>query len=369
MLGIQWIIARRVAQAVKMKLMYVSTLTTEPDRDSSWVDAFRELGHEVIPFSTMPYHPLGKSFLDKLQRRLSIGPSYQRLQHQLLSRACEVKPQWVHFRLPVEFGRWTIEALRNQRIVVTQYFNDNPFSRAAPAFYHAKFRHALPAYDGHFVFRASNVAEYRAAGARYVAHCPPHYDPNWYPTPLQSVRHSLTSDVAFVGHWEDDWRVDCLDALMAQGFRVVLKGGMWEQAVKGRRLAALAPISHAFRQEFSKVYADAVAGLCFFSKLNRDTWTRRPLEIIASGGLLVCERTDEAQTFFKDREEAFFFSTIDELVAIVRQLRADPALRARVLQAGYARLQQGSHTIRDRALQVERFAMKRLASHSAAERW
>lgn len=345
-----------------MKMIYVGTLATEPDRDSSWIEAFTNLGHEAIPFSTAPYLPYSSGLHSRVLRRLNVGADNRRLQADLLALAeCEA-PQWVHFRLPVEFERQTIEALRKKNIVVTQYFNDNPFSREAPTFYHAKFRRALPAYDGHFVFRACNVEEYRKAGARYVEHCPPHYDPTWYAVPTSTATPLVpTSDAAFIGHWEDDGRVDCLEALIERGFRVVLKGGMWEQAIQGRRLSALAPIGHAFREAFSAVYGSAGAGLCFFSKLNRDTWTRRPLEIVASGGVLVCERTDEAQSFFKDREEAFFFSSIDELVEIVGQLKADLNLRSRVQQAGYTRLLQGGHTIRDRALQVEQFVRNKLA--------
>ena len=344
-----------------MKMMYVGTLATEPDRDSSWIKAIVEQGHEVTPFSTLRYHALRGNVMNKLRRRFNIGSSYRQLQRDLMAQAGQVNPQWIHFRLPVEFDRRTIEALKNRDIVVTQYFNDNPFSPDAPAFYHSKFRHALSAYDGHFVFRSRNIDEYLAAGARHVEHCPPHYDPSLHiESPSFAASRSFTSDAAFVGHWEDDWRVECLDALVENGFRVELKGGMWDQAIKGRRLGSLAPIGHAFRNDFSSVYAGALAGLCFFSKLNRDTWTRRPLEIIASGGVLVCERTDEAQCFFKDREEAFFFSTIDELVEIVRLLRKERELRTRVQKAGYTRLLKGKHRILDRVIQIERFVFDRL---------
>ena len=104
--------------------------------------------------------------------------------------------------------------------------------------------------------------------------------------------------------------------------------------------------------------------LCFFSKLNNDQWTRRALEIVALGGVLVCERTEEAGCYFKDREEAFFFSTIEELISIVRQLKDAPDIRQRVRVAGYSRLMSSDHTILNRATDVNRFVSSKISAVS-----
>ena len=84
------------------------------------------------------------------------------------------------------------------------------------------------------------------------------------------------------------------------------------------------------------------------------------MEIIAVGGVLVCERTDEAQSYFKDREEAYFFSSIEELIDIVQKLKSDPESREKVRAAGYARLLKGANTINDRALQVYRYVENKI---------
>jgi spore maturation protein CgeB len=278
------------------------------------------------------------------------------MQRDLIEIVQREKPDWIHFRLPVEFDRRTILHLKALGTIATQYFNDDPFSRQAPAGFHWKFRHALPAYDAHFVYRARNVEQYRKAGAAHVEHCPPAYDPRRHVihSPLPGPGRFL-ADAAFIGHFENDWRADCLDALVREGFDVVLKGGAWDRAIRGRPLGKLAPVAHAFGAEYNRIYGGVVAGLCFFSKINNDTWTERALEIVAVGGLLVCERTDEALTCFKDREEAFFFSSVDELVDIISELKARPELREQVRSAGYRRLVAGPNTIDDRAAQVLRF--------------
>jgi len=340
-----------------MRMIYVGTLATTPDRDSGWIDAFRDLGVEVLTHSSETADS-PRGLLSKVFRRLHVGRANRSMQRELLELADRERPDWVHFRLPVEFDRGTIARLGERGIALTQYYNDDAFSKIAPFGFHWKFRRALDRYDGHFVFRAHNVDDYSRAGAAHVEHCPPAYDPRRHslPGPV-SERADFIADAAFIGHWENDWRVDCLDALVRNSFSVILKGGGWDPAISKSALHALAPITHAFGEEYNRIYSSVLAGLCFFSKINNDTWTRRALEIVAVGGLLVCERTPEALSRFKDREEAYFFSSTRELIEVVKELKADPAKREQVRAAGYRRLLAEPNTIDARASQILRFVM------------
>lgn len=350
-----------------MKMIYVGSLTKGPDRDSGWISSFENLGCEVIPFSSEVTYP-GNVFLGKVCKRLSIGKHNRELQRALLALAEKERPNWVHFRLPLAFDRKTIIELKNRKSIVTQYFNDDPFSTLAPIGINWKFRHALTAYDGHFVWRAHDIGRYRKAGAVHVEHSPPYYDPQrvFLPATLPNTSDFL-ADAAFIGHWEGDWRVDCLDALVSSGLSVILRGEGWDRAIKGRQIGKLAPISYAYDDEYRQIYRNVIAGLCFFSKINNDTWTKRALEIVAVGGLLVCERTDEAKQYFKDREEAYFFSSIEELIEIVSEIKDNPVKREKVRAAGHARLINSDSTIQNRAKQVYRFAMNAIAD-AACER-
>lgn len=335
-----------------MKMIYVGCLSKEPDRDSGWIREFSTLGWEVISYSTM-IDLDGPTFLKKIKGRFHIGVEYKMLQENLLNMASKEKPEWIHFRLPIEFDRRTILKLKAQKIIVTQYFNDDPFSIRGPIGLHWKFRLALTAYDAHFVYRAHNIKGYKKSGASFVEHCPPTYDPKrHFISGIRSKNNDFLADAAFIGHWENDWRLECLDALVYHGYSVILKGGNWNLAIRDHEIENIAPILPAFGHEYNYIYSNVTAGLCFFSKINNDSWTERALEIIAVGGLLVCERTEEAQCHFKDRQEAYFFSSIDELIMIIQELKTDPLKREKVRAAGYRRLLTSSDTIHDRAQQV-----------------
>ena len=337
-----------------MKMMYIGSLATKPDRDSGWIREFSNLGWDVVSFGS-DCEANAKGVIGKIRRRLHVGHVNCEMRRALLDLIAQEKPAWVHFRLPINFDRHTILAIKKIVPVVTQYFNDDPFSGKEPFGLYWKFRKALTTYDGNFVYRAHNISSYQSSGAKFVAHCPPAYTPARHCLGQRLPSGKFIADVAFIGHCEGDWRVDCLDTLYESGLKVILKGGMWDKAIRSRSIGELSPINHAFGEEYNYIYSNVIAGLCFFSKINRDTWTERALEIIAVGGVLVCERTAEATTYFTDREEAYFFSTIDELIEIVAELKRDPKTRERVRQAGHRRLLAGAHTIRDRAAQIDQF--------------
>ena len=336
-----------------MKMIYVGSLATTPDRDSNWINAFRTLGCEVIPFSSSAVS-YSQSILGRISHRLHLGRKNKRLQQELIALAAREKPDWIHFRLPLEFGPRTIHHLKKQQITITQYMNDDPFSKQSPLWIYWKFHRAINHYDGHFVYRPKNVEQYKNAGVLTVEHCPPTYDPRRHTIAQRDLSNDYIADIAFIGHWENDGRHIFIESLAENDFHVIVKGGGWENVMSPSVQGLSLPITHAFGEEYNYIYANVLVGLCFFSKINNDSWTERALEIIAVGGLLVCERTDEAATYFKDREEAYFFSSIQELIDIVSELKKDPSKREQVRAAGYAKLLAGTHSINDRARQLIR---------------
>lgn len=334
-----------------MKLIYVASMGLGPDRDSQWVEAFKMLGVHVIPFET--YNPLEVKniFREKFENRFHFGSKTRNLRRRLVDFVKKEKPDWVHFRLPLEFDLQTIYVIKNLGAYITEYYNDDPFSEKRVFGLHHLFRKSINAYDAHFVYREINVYDFFSAGAKNVYHCPPAYVP-W--------RHNLVEDqkifdpeeeidAIFIGHWEDDWRTDCIDALIESGYNVCLRGGLWDKGIKGRPASVLRPVTSVFGSEYNALYKQARAGLCFFSKINRDSWTERPLEIVAVGGLLVCERTAEAERYFKDKEDAFFFSSIEELLSIMHLLKHNPQINEQVRKSSRRRLLSGKHSIIDRA--------------------
>jgi len=328
-------------------ILYVAAMSKSPDRDSQWVQAFSKAGFCVQSFALNDHLNHSKGNIGRLERRLHFGRPIKQVRRLLLNQIETCRPDWVHFRLPLEFDKLTISRIKEKVSIVSAYCNDDPFSPLRVKGLYRLYRKAIPAYDAHFAFRIRNVDDFLKAGAKHAAHIPPFYVPwcHYLPDWKADERKKYMSDAAFIGHWERDNRLDYIDALLQAGFRVNLRGGMWNENCKGRPSEKMTPVEHAFGEEYNKIYEAASAGLCFFSKKNRDSLTRRVFEIPAVGGVLVCERTDEVASHFEENREAFFFSNERDLIQIVDILKTDKALREKVAEAGRLRVQNGRHSI------------------------
>ncbi len=340
-------------------MIYVGTLHDNPNRDIGWINEFRDIGWNVIPFSN-DYDINTLNIFARIRKRFHFGRLHKLMETSLLGLVDSQNPVWVHFRLPVSISKNVILEIKKRGCLVTEYFNDDPFSAHAKIFYFYKFKKALKHYDIHFVYRKRNVDQFFKSGARLVYHCKPTYDSRRHYIHGDRNISNFIADVAFIGHYEKDKRLTYLEALYKSSFKIVLKGGMWNKAIRNSSLSELGDIVHAFGEEYNYIYSNVVAGLCFFSKINNDSWTERPLEIVAVGGLLVCERTEEAVTYFKDREEAFYFSSTEELIMILNKLKADINERERVRMNGYKKLLNSKNSIADRALEIHEIILKNL---------
>jgi hypothetical protein len=175
----------------------------------------------------------------------------------------------------------------------------------------------------------------------------------WQNHPVQlseADQQVYETEVVFVGHYEPDGREDSIRALVNAGIRVKLWGGhYWSRAVLGDLYDNLAPIEVAEGVAYGKALCGAKICLCFLSKLNRDTYTRRCFEIPAYGKVMLAERTDDLIQFFKEDEEACFFSSQEELVRKVKWLINNPNIRESIAQAGLRRVWKDGHDVTSRS--------------------
>jgi spore maturation protein CgeB len=239
---------------------------------------------------------------------------------------------------------------------VVSYNNDDPFagqrgliSTMRHRLLWRTFRSAIPAYDLNLVYRHCNLHDYTAAGSRRTALWRSAFIPALHrPGDLTTPRHGIV----FAGHAEDDLRLECLQRLAVAGLPCAVHGdGSWTAARRARILPL--EVKPAERgPAYAAILQSAVAGLCFLSRLNRDTYTRRCFEIPACGAVLLAERTDDLRQLFREDEEAVFFSGSDELLAKAGRLLADPARAERIALAGLRRVRTDGHDLPGRAREL-----------------
>ena len=109
---------------------------------------------------------------------------------------------------------------------------------------------------------------------------------------------------------------------------------------------------------YCKALSGAKIGLCFLSKLNNDSYTRRCFEIPATKTLLLSEFSDDLTTIFKEGVDADFFRNRDELVSKVKFYIENEKVRNKIALNGYKRIILDKHDVLSRVKYVLCVALK-----------
>jgi spore maturation protein CgeB len=341
-----------------MKILIVGAWAW-PQYEQAFASGLRNSGMEVEALSTSDFFT---GFMGRAQKALIFpGLAMWRLNRAVFDVAHKQQSALVLFWRPTHIWPSTIKRLAKMGVKTVSYHNDDPFCPNAhgnlPWHQHFFWFWALRCmlvFNLNFFYRKINCVEAITQGAKHADVLLPYFLP-WQDRPvkiLESERQRFETDVVFVGHYEPDGRELSLRALIEAGIKVKLwGGGYWTREVLGDLYDGLAPIITAEGDDYAKALCGSKICLCFLSKLNRDTYTRRCFEIPACGGLMLAERTDDLLSFFKEDEEACFFSSNAELVQKVQWLLHNPQERERIAAAGLRRIWIDRHDVNSRAQQ------------------
>lgn len=328
-------------------------------------DALRLLGHEVHGFGWRSYLEVAQQgglgalnrLCGKIQNKLLFGPLILKINADLVAAVRECRPDMVFIFRGTHILPETLRIIRrvSPKSVIVSYNNDDPFSSRHPSSLWRHFVRSIPENDLCLVYRHHNISEFESAGAKRVKLLRSWYIPHQnHPVALDDDDASKYGcDVVFVGHFEPDGRLELLEAVVQRGYRLNLFGTGWNEAVSGSSiLRKFSPVLSVRGAEYNKAICGGKIALCFLSKLNRDTYTRRCFEIPATGTMMLSEYTDDLASLFHEGIEADYFRSKDEFVGKLDLYLADDLRRVSVAQAGYRRLVADGHDVVARMKEV-----------------
>jgi len=327
--------------------------------EEAFARGLRENGSSVTALSVTTFF---NGYLGRIQQIIPLpGIALIRLNRAVIDAAKEQQPDLILFWRPTHILPKTIRQLASMGVRTASYNNDDPFGPMAHGnvFWHHHFLwrwyiNCLPMFNYNFFYRIVNCAEAKAFGANHAKVLLPYFMP-WQDHPVQlndAEQKRFATDVTFVGHYEKDGRGKSIRALMDAGIQIkIWSGNYWTRKILGDQFDRLSPIVPALGYEYGKALCGAKICLCFLSKLNRDTYTRRCFEIPACGRLMLAERTTDLMRMFKENQEACFFSSNEELVEKTRWLLDNPTIRDRIAKAGQLRVWADGHDVGSRAKQ------------------
>jgi spore maturation protein CgeB len=322
------------------------------------------LGHKVVRFAWLErfkkwqsnkVEPVYRSIWHRIQYRFIIGPIIRNINIELIEIATNEKPDVIWFYNVNIVSPLTLKKLRKlvPDAVFCQYSNDNPFSLLARKSMWRHYIASIPFFDLHHAYRVDNIEDYFKFRAQKVYLLRAYFIPESdYPINIDDIDPTYHCDVVFAGHYEDDGRVEVLEAIARAGYNLKLYGGGWGAALpklsSNSPLRRMFPIQPVTGRNYNQALCGAKVALCFLSTLNQDTYTRRCFQIPAMKVPMLSQRTDDLASLFIENKEVVFFSDTEELLDKLQRLLENAELRKQIAEAGYARVYSDGHDITSR---------------------
>lgn len=322
--------------------------------------ALETLGHTVERFAWHGYfsvtgHSVSAHLLKlwcRAQNKYLWGGRVDQLNRDLINLAKRFQPDAIFIYRGTHVFPKSLRALRAvvPGVVLVGYNNDDPF---APGHVPGLWRHfiaGLPELDLALAYRHANLEDFRLAGARRAELLRSWYIPERnHPVELSvEGRENFGCDVVFIGHYEPDSRLACLEAAVSAGYQVRLYGPdyEWEPVLKKHPvLSRLLPVRLVWGDEYNLALCGAKVALVFLSKLNRDTYTRRSFEIPATGTLMLSEYTNDLAGLFRPEIEALYFKSIPEFIGCLNRVMNDEKKRSAIARSGLMRVREDRHHV------------------------
>lgn len=332
-------------------------------------DAFQKLNHDVTAFKWHPYFKLKAStrvlkqielVYKKAQNKYLLGPIINRLNNDLLNAVGKGRPDTLFVFRGTHIKGKTLKVLKSRfkDMTIVIYNHDDPFSPDYPIW--KPWRHfmaSIPVSDLVLAHRHRNFPEYFKNGARRVELLRTWFIPerNHPVTFSPEEIKKYECDVVFVGHYEDDGRIELLEEIAKQGWKLKLYGAdhEWGAALaKSSELRSQIPTQLAWGAEYNKALAGGKIAMCFLSKLNRDTYATRCFEIPATGTFLLTEYTDDLSGLFVEGQQAEFYRSKNEMIEKIKKYMNNAPLRQQIAEAGRVWVNEQGHDVNSRMRQV-----------------
>ena len=326
-------------------------------------DAFENLDCDVTRFEWNSYFTCNagkKSWLNifsKIEYRLSFGLTVLKINRDLVRTAVKVSPNILFIYRPILISKKTINKIKSKcpNIIIASYNNDDPFSQKYSWQHWLRFKRSISSYDVIFSYRPSNINNYKKYGARIV-----HLLPPWF---IKNINHFVTlsptemleykSDIVFIGHYEDDGRIDVIKKLVIEGFDVSLFGPDWNKVIENDSiLGKFFPVKYLYGNEYNMALCGSKMALVIYSSLNSDVYTRRCFEIPATKTMMIAQRSSEMLELYKEDVECVYFSNIDELIKKVNHYIKHESARKQVSLNGYNRAINSEYEVIGRATYI-----------------
>jgi hypothetical protein len=309
--------------------------------------ALVELGNDVHVLDYSPFCQQGIRVLRAFERRFFVGPGIIRYNRLLIKLALSLKPDLLWVDKGIYIWPSTLEKIKARTgATIVHYTPDDYLGKGLC---YNLVLNSIKIYDVFFTTKTFNIPELLRLGAKRVQYSANAFDPRVHrPVELSPEEKRIYSaDVGFIGRWEPD-REEIFAKLAERGIEMKIWGEGWNRRRTARSLRGFIQNRGVYGAEYAKAIAGCKINLNILSKWYRDEETQRSIEIPACGGFMLAERTSRHLEYFKEGEEAEFFSCFDELLAKIQFYLNNDERRKQIACAGRRRCLESDYSYKKR---------------------
>ncbi len=293
-------------------------------------DAFEKIGIDTYRFFWGRFYESNFYLIKRLLKALDkyqFSPYLFIINFLLLTRIITVQPCLIFIYRPTHILKFSLFLskffIKDIRIFI--YNNDDPFSKNYKKNIWKNFFRIIEFADLIFCYRNKNINDFKEINITNTEILKPWFIPERH-FPMADFRKNKKLDVVFIGHFEDDNRLEVLEEIKKTGINLGIYGPPyeWNHILENSMfLKDLSPVRLIWEEEYSQVINSSKIALCFLSKLNNDEYTRRNLEIPACGTAQLSEYSEELGNMFKEGEEILFFKDASDAINKINYLLGD----------------------------------------------
>lgn len=318
-------------------------------------NAFDKAGNNVQVFRWNSFFTSNNPVIRLIKRiedRFLFGPTILFLNISLLNYCKINKPDFVFVYRGTHILPICVKLLKKNGVIVMGYNNDNPFGNSLPPFMWRHFISSCKVYDILFIYRDINRDKYEQLGAKNITLLRPYFINDRNYSILNQKQNKYTSDVTFIGHYEDDGRDELLKSIFDKGVNLKVYGSFWSKSKHYNYFKERLGDIPIVVKDYNIVLNSTKIALSFLSKLNNDVYTRRCFEIPATKTFMLCEYTKEMNDLFKEGVDAEYFRSEEELLNKIKYYLNNPKRREEIANSGYERVIKDRHEVSDRANEI-----------------
>lgn len=301
----------------------------------------KELGIKVSRFlaPNLFYDYYEANTANKVLFKLGFSRIYLSINNQFKSVVEARKPDIVWIFKGMELFPESLDWVRKRKIKLVNYNPDNPFLFSGRGSGNGNITNSIGLYDLHFTYNSEIKMTLERNFSAKTYFLPFGFEVNQDIYDHCSFLPEIVQ-VCFLGN-PDIYRASFINKIAKAGISIAVFGHDWNKFVRSNNVDVRGAVYGKNQWEILRRYR---IQLNLMRPHNQNSHNMRSFEVPGIGGIMLAPDTSEHQSFFKNNEEAFFFTNFDnciENISSILSLASEKAneirtaARNRCLNSGY----------------------------------